>query len=271
MSSDPTRGRRGGERHPVGQGRAGQGVPPAQLWWGGRSWRCCSAQHRSQSSQERPSPPRPVDPGVAAVGAGLGVWHRRLVAGAARRRTGGTGWGTAGDTCPDAGSGGETRTHNPLINSQMLCRLSYPGNVPPRPDRGLGRPGVPEEISRSPGPPGSQVHAGANRGTMAAVKLRIAAAAAFAAGFALGIPGPGGPASGSWPPTARPPGPAAAGRSGAARQGPGRGGARRGAGPRRRRGAGWAGATARRRPTPWSSRWPATWPPPSTAAAPLAG
>jgi hypothetical protein len=24
-------------------------------------------------------------------------------------------------------SGGETRTRNPLINSQMLCRLSYPG------------------------------------------------------------------------------------------------------------------------------------------------
>ncbi len=30
------------------------------------------------------------------------------------------------------------------------------------------------------------MHAGANRGTMAAVKLRVATAAAFAAGFALG-------------------------------------------------------------------------------------
>ncbi len=25
------------------------------------------------------------------------------------------------------GSGGEARTHDPLINSQLLCQLSYPG------------------------------------------------------------------------------------------------------------------------------------------------
>ena len=38
-----------------------------------------------------------------------------------------------------AGSGGETRTHNPLINSQMLCRLSYPGKSAATPRRPWGR------------------------------------------------------------------------------------------------------------------------------------
>ena len=38
-----------------------------------------------------------------------------------------------------AGSGGETRTLNPLINSQMLCRLSYPGNSALTPRRPWGR------------------------------------------------------------------------------------------------------------------------------------
>ncbi len=28
------------------------------------------------------------------------------------------------------GSGGEARTHDPLINSQLLCQLSYPGRRP---------------------------------------------------------------------------------------------------------------------------------------------
>ena len=86
-----------------------------------------------------------------------------------------------------AGSGGETRTHNPLINSQMLCRLSYPGTVRPRlVDPGDGT-GVPEEISRSPYLGESQVHELANRAMMATVKLRIAAAAAIITGFVLGI------------------------------------------------------------------------------------
>ena len=87
-----------------------------------------------------------------------------------------------------AGSGGETRTHNPLINSQMLCRLSYPGKRarPRLVDPGDGA-GVPEEISRSPCPRESQVHGIANRAMMAAVKLRIAAAAAIVTGFVLGI------------------------------------------------------------------------------------
>jgi len=66
--------------------------------------------------------------------------------------------------------------------------LSYPGNraattaATPR-----GGTGVPEEISRSSWARRSQVHAGANRGTMAPVKLPVATtAAAFAAGFAIG-------------------------------------------------------------------------------------
>ena len=40
------------------------------------------------------------------------------------------------------------------------------------------------------------MHAGANRGTMATVKFRVATAAAFAAGFALGVPVAGRPTAG---------------------------------------------------------------------------
>ena len=46
---------------------------------------------------------------------------------------------------------------------------------------------MPEEISRSPWLRESQVHGAANRVMMATVKLRIAAAAAFATGFIVGI------------------------------------------------------------------------------------
>ena len=55
----------------------------------------------------------------------------------------------------------------------------------PLPGRWYG-PGVPEEISRSEHPHGPWVHAAANRDTMAAVRFRTAAIAAFAAGFAIG-------------------------------------------------------------------------------------
>ena len=46
---------------------------------------------------------------------------------------------------------------------------------------------MPEEISRSPCLPESQVHELANRAMMATVKLRIAAVAAIITGFVVGI------------------------------------------------------------------------------------
>ena len=69
----------------------------------------------------------------------------------------------------------------------MLCRLSYPGNAWHTRVERRNRPGVPEEISRSPS---LRRISGARRAEPrhnGCVKIRIAAAAAVAVGFVLGV------------------------------------------------------------------------------------